>query len=213
NVNRQGYRGADWPDDPAEGEILIVGDSQVFGLGVDDDQTFAAGLAEHTGRPVLNAGVPTYGPLEYLAVTEEILEQRSPDTVVYVINFLNDPFELDRPNGDRHAVWDGWAVRSETAPDRVRRFPGRRWLLSRSHLVYAARRWLHERGDAGLEAADLAVPSEGTWHDLLTEGTLAHEQVERSEAQASKIMAERRERLEQLERELDSSEAAIEQLL
>src|SRR5690606_551090 len=55
NVNRQGYRGADWPDDPAEGEILIVGDSQVFGLGVNDDQTFAAGLAEHTGRPVLNA--------------------------------------------------------------------------------------------------------------------------------------------------------------
>jgi len=209
NVNRQGYRGADWPDDPAEGEILIVGDSQVFGLGVDDDQTFAAGLAEHTGRPVLNAGVPTYGPLEYLAVTEEILEQRSPDTVVYVINFLNDPFELDRPNVERHAVWDGWAVRSETAPDRVRWFPGRRWLLSRSHLVYAARRWLHERDAAGLEAADLAVPSEGSWEDLLADGARSIEQIERASGDASRALAARRKRLSKIERELEDRDAAI----
>ena len=43
-------------------DILIVGDSQVFGLGVNDDETLAAGLAEETGQQVFNGGVPTYGP-------------------------------------------------------------------------------------------------------------------------------------------------------
>lgn len=148
NVNAEGYRGQDWPTEPDQNEILVVGDSQVFGLGVNDDETFSARLAQLSGRPVLNAGVPTYGPREYMAITEEILEQRKPKTVVYVINFLNDPFELERPNTDRHAVWDGWAVRSETAPSEVRQFPGRRWLYSQSHLVYAARRWWHERDAA-----------------------------------------------------------------
>jgi hypothetical protein len=213
HVNRQGYRGADWPDQPAEGEILVVGDSQVFGLGVGDDETFSAQLAQRSGRPVLNAGVPTYGPLEYLAVTEELLAQRRPQTVIYVINFLNDPFELARPNAERHAVWDGWAVRSETAPQRVRKFPGRQWLFSRSHLVYAARRWWHERNDADAESVELAVPSEGSWEDLLAEGVDAMAQTERLELASAKALVDSRERLEHVEHELDASKTAIDELL
>jgi len=214
NVNAQGYRGADWTAAPGEAEILVVGDSQVFGLGVNDDETFSARLAQLTGRPVLNAGVPTYGPLEYLAITQEILEQRQPKTVVYVLNFLNDPFELERPNLERHAVWDGWAVRLETAPDQVREFPGRRWLLSKSQLVYAARRWLHERDQAQQpQTAELGLPSEGSWEDLVAEGSrsIAHDESVQVAADESRL--QRRERLEKVEQEFRSSHDAIDELI
>ncbi len=165
-VNAEGYRGADWGP-PTDGEIVVIGDSQVFGLGVDEDQTASAVLAATLGRPVRNAGVPTYGPTEYLAVLEETLAARHPSAVVLVLNFSNDPFEVNTPNTERHAVWDGWAVRKETAPDAVFEFPGRRWLMSRSHLVLAVRRawWTPP------EAWGRGVASEGTWAQVVGAAT------------------------------------------
>ncbi|MFY0540125.1 hypothetical protein [Nannocystis pusilla] len=154
---------------------MVVGDSQVFGLGVEDEETLASRLAERTGRPVIGAGVPTYGPREYLEVARELLVRRRPETVVVVLDFVDDPFELGRPNRERHAVWDGWAVRRETMPKEVRQFPGRAWLMSRSHAVYALRRRLHARGSAGAAHSEEAggglidpgTPSEGGWEDLV----------------------------------------------
>lgn len=201
NINTQGYRGADWPEPPTEatpgtGEIVVVGDSQVFGLGVEDDETFSAVLAELTGRPVINAGVPTYGPPEYLAVARELLAARRPESLVYVLHLYNDPFELERPNIERHAVWDGWAVRSETfaaGQGKPRAFPGRQLLMSRSHLIYALRRWWYERNS--YEAlAELGTPSEGTWHDLIDEGE--HEQLAQTEASGAQARSQDRARAE-----------------
>lgn len=217
-VNAQGYRGEDWPTEPGDDELLVVGDSQVFGLGVNDNETFSARLEQLTGRPVLNAGVPTYGPREYMAITKEILEQRGPSTVIYVLNFLNDPFELERPNTDRHTVWDGWAVRSETAPAEVLQFPGRHWLFSKSHLVYAARRWLHERNAAKRPEladllADLGVPSEGNWSDLIAEGKSSLEHDEQSKAEAAEHLRERRKRIAEVDEKIDSSHRAIDELI
>ncbi|MFT5358826.1 MAG: hypothetical protein ACI9KE_006067, partial [Polyangiales bacterium] len=166
-VNSAGYRGEDWPDGRAD-EILVVGDSQVFGLGVNDDETMAAQLAELTGRPVINGGVPTYGPQEYTAVAEELMAVRDIRTVVYVVNMSNDFFEDTRPNRARHAVWDGWAVRTELAPETITSFPGRELLYRRSHAFYALRRLLNE--DA---PAPDAVASEGGWEDLVATSAVA----------------------------------------
>ncbi len=163
-INAQGYRGADWPA-PTPGEIVVVGDSQVFGLGVEEDDTFSAGLATRMHRSVLDAGVPTYGPGEYRTVISELLAARHPSVVVLAINLVNDLFELNHPNTTRHAVWDGWAVRKENAPDSVTEFPGRRWLFADSHLVFAWRTWW-----GGSDLAAGGVASEGTWNDLVAQG-------------------------------------------
>lgn len=160
HVNASGYRGADWPAAP-DNAIAVVGDSQVFGLGVNDTETFSAQLAQKTGRVVLNAGVPTYGPGEMLAVTRELVAAQKPRVVVFTINMANDLFEA-KPNRERHAVWDGWAVRIESAPASVVPFPFRDLIMRRSHLVYAARRWLHTTTDAPLGT----LPSEGLWDEL-----------------------------------------------
>lgn len=176
-INSKGFRGGEWPA-PKQGELIVVGDSQVFGLGVEEDETFPAQLAKQSGRQVLNAGVPTYGPREYLAVAKALVTERRGANVVLVFNVANDFFELDRPNVERHAVWDGWAVRKENKPAVVADFPFRHWLFSQSHLVFAVRKLQLERQQArgnsealvdfSGDRGDRGTASEGDWTDLLT---------------------------------------------
>ncbi|MFT3712635.1 MAG: hypothetical protein QM817_33720 [Archangium sp.] len=166
-TNSHGFRTPEWPAEAGKNEVLVVGDSQVFGLGVEANETFSAKLGEELNATVLNAGVPTYGPREYTAVVEQVLQQRRPHTVVYVLNLANDLFEVDRPNIQRHKVWDGWAVRSETAPSEVMEFPFRRQLMTRSHLVFALRKWMHSGGAPATEG----FATEGTWKDVAAAGT------------------------------------------
>lgn len=161
-TNSKGYRGADWPA-PTPGEVLVVGDSQVFGLGVEDGETFSARLAETLKVPVLNAGTPTWGPGEYTNAVEEVLKERKPSVVLYVLNLSNDLFETDRPNNQRHRVWDGWAVRAETAPKEMSSFPFRKQLMSRSHLVFGVRKLMHVKDES-----DDGFASEGTWRDVVS---------------------------------------------
>lgn len=165
SIDAAGYRGGH-PAPTGPDGIVVVGDSQVFGLGVADDETLPAQLARQTGRPVRNGGVVTYGPEEYLAVLDEQLAATEAGTGIVVFNFANDLFELGSPNTGRHAVWDGWAVRVETAPEHTTSFPGRSWLFNRSHLVYAFRRWLHDEVPG---AQPPAYRSEGDWDTVLAE--------------------------------------------
>lgn len=217
-VNSRGYRGGEWPA-AGTGEIVVIGDSQVFGLGVEEHETFSARLAELTGRNVVNAGVPTYGPLEYLAVTRELLAERKPKTVVYVLNFVNDGFELDRPNRARHAVWDGWAVRIESAPQDTLEFPGRRWLFRNSHAFYAARKWWWSGQDFDTEGEkppaepDTGLPSEGTWRDLIAKGEEVASTSSAHRASAEQSLADRRRELALLGNKRDVIEERLNDLL
>jgi lysophospholipase L1-like esterase len=210
-VNAEGFRGADFPP-PGSGEILVVGDSQVFGLGVEEHQTFSAELARilnerGSPRPVINAGVPTYGPAEYRAVVDEQTAKRRPTAVVFVVNFVNDLFEASRPNRDRHRVWDGWAVRAETAPDHVTSFPGRELLFRRSHAFYALRRLLF-----GSRAPETHLPSEGSWSDLLRAASEAKEAQEGAERETARLAGERRRELKRAAEDVVAAQLQLEEL-
>ncbi len=192
-TNSKGFRGANWPA-PGPNEILVVGDSQVFGLGVEEGETFSAQLAKATGRTVINAGVPTYGPAEYKAMIAELIDQRKPTTVVLTLNMVNDLFEEHRPNAERHVVWDGWAVRKENAPTETTDFPFRSWLYRRSHLVFALRKWMHEGDPVG----DAGLGSEGSWRELVVAGEgVVKSRVARTEQMKAQAIA-RREALARL---------------
>ena len=177
---------------PKPDEVLFVGDSQTFGLGVDAAQSFVARFGELAKRPVYNAGVPTWGPPEFAAVIDELGKRRHPRTIVYVVNFANDAFEVNHPNRERHVAWDGWAVRREFGPSNVTQFPGRELLFRSSHLVLAWRKWWHSFGGSQLD--ERGTPSEGTFHDLVGFGM---EQGKR--ANEARLEVERRQALYEME--------------
>lgn len=216
-INAAGFRGADWgPVDPAREEWLVVGDSQVFGLGVEGDQSISAQLqaALSSARPGLvvhNGGVPTYGPAEYAAVAGRVARERGLQRVIFVINFSNDPFELVRPNRDRHRELDGWAVRVELDPGDGLDFPGRRWLFSRSHLVFHLRRLLR----AATPATDGAegLPSEGTWAEVEALADGARAARAQRHAEAVRLERWRAEALEAAEGDSQRAVAQVEEEL
>jgi hypothetical protein len=166
-VNEHGLRGAALGL-PMTNAVLVVGDSTTFGLGVEEDETFSARLAATLGdRPVVNAGIPTYGPLEYQRVAERLLAVTRAKTFVYAVNLANDLFEAARPNRERHKVWDGWAVRAPTAPLEVSSFPGRSWLFRESHTFFHLRKLVYRAQHPELE--DVGFDTEGSWRDLVSE--------------------------------------------
>ena len=199
-VNQAGLRG-DELGPPGSDEVVVVGDSQVFGLGVEEHETASSKLgAMLPGAQVINAGVPTYGPPEYEKVLAELLEKRKPKRVVYVVNMANDLFEAERPNRERHSVWDGWAVRRETAPTKVASFPGREALFRRSHAVFALRRWWYLR-QSPVEA--FSTPSEGTFHDISAAAARAAEEHLRARDDARRLL-----KLQEVKAALASAEVA-----
>lgn len=184
-INQEGYRGDAWPT-PRADDIVVVGDSQTFGLGVEANETFSSVLQAALGEStvVRNLGVPTYGPSEYNAVLEEQLKKRPAKTVIWVANMVNDLFEAGRPNKARHVVWDGWAVRAESAPLHVTSFPGRALLYTDSHAFLALRRWMYERGP---QDSDRGFASEGTWKDVGAAANEARNEHARAELESQRL--------------------------
>lgn len=197
-TNAAGFRGPAWGP-PAEREVLVVGDSQAFGLGVEEGESFAARLGEllGPGAHVSNAAVPTFGPIEMERMLEDQIPARKPKTILYVVNAYNDFFEADRPNTERHTELDGWAVRKESALGDEGSFPGRGWIYGKSHLGVA----FHRYRRASAQPSALGVPSEGTWKDLLG----GAEELKRAEAQ---VVGLRRESLRLGELEVLQAEQA-----
>jgi lysophospholipase L1-like esterase len=62
---------------PLDHRIYLVGDSQAFGWGLQDEETIAAGLQAQLGDhwQVVNLGVPGYGPFSYAEALEQLPEQ------------------------------------------------------------------------------------------------------------------------------------------
>lgn len=142
-TNAAGFRDDPWPgaEAPVRPRALLLGDSQMFGYGVDVEDAVAAQLELELGGSVdvLNAAVPTWGPTEYAMVMEELVPRYQPRWVIFVANVANDWFESVVPNTKRTSARDGWARRVSTSDAAPTAFPGRRWLMSRSHLMYVIR--------------------------------------------------------------------------
>ncbi|MEZ6015412.1 MAG: SGNH/GDSL hydrolase family protein [Planctomycetota bacterium] len=94
-INSSGYRGAEFPAPlPGVPRIALIGDSYVFGSGVDEQDTLGASLERaltEAGHPcqVLAFGVPGYTGLDTARVLESRVMEHQPDLVLYV-NFAND---------------------------------------------------------------------------------------------------------------------------
>lgn len=149
SVNAQGFRGPLVETERTEGTLRIacVGDSQTFGLGVGDEESWPAVLettlrAEDAASPVevLNCGVAGYEIEQEVASLEERVHAFESDLVILGF-FMNDtlvPGTAIDPPGETEA--------------RLSRIlaPGRRpgfvpWLRQRSKIVDLGADWLFRR--------------------------------------------------------------------
>lgn len=150
-TNTLGFRGDDWAPAPTDavvpGRVLLLGDSQVFGYGVDVADAMAARLEAELGpgAEVLNAATPTWGPQEYVQAVADLAPDYRPEAVVFVANVANDWFDAAVANRRRTTARDGWAHFVRPGDEPPADFPGRRWLMGRSHLAYAVRAVLADR--------------------------------------------------------------------
>jgi len=58
---------------PAQAELVVIGDSQVYGTCVRADQCWPFRLQAESGQPVYNAGVEGWGGVQYALALEELL--------------------------------------------------------------------------------------------------------------------------------------------
>jgi len=98
-ISSQGLRGETTygPKRPNEFRVLMLGDSQLFGAGVHDDETIPRLLEERfdarscSERFVfMNAGVGGYGPWQELDLLKELAGTLRPDLVVLQLYLGND---------------------------------------------------------------------------------------------------------------------------
>jgi hypothetical protein len=173
--NSQGFRGTrEVPVEATGLRIVAIGDSFTYGLGVEDDETFAARLGILLGGDVANLGVNGYGVDQAILMWESEGRRLHPDIVVlgyFTHDFHRNAFTVgvrpkprfildsdgrrlvhEAPGPDVRHVAPGWRMRSL---DLVR--TGWRRLLSRLGVLpkdmLEARQALSERLLARLQAS------------------------------------------------------------
>lgn len=100
NLNSLGLRDREYEISKPQGtfRILVLGDSNTFGIGVEQEKVFTEILErsinenEQITRPVevINAGVPGYGTAQELLFYETKLKVLEPDVVILAFSVVND---------------------------------------------------------------------------------------------------------------------------
>lgn len=188
-INAQGFRGGELQLEKPAGtvRVAVLGDSVVFGQGVEEAETLPAQLenllierAPETGWETVNAGVRGYNSPHYVVLFEERVLPLDPDFLVLVITEINDPErEPFIPRSEkiekwRQSFWDKVplvrSLRAGAYADEVNRLfsehvrglydpEGREWPLFVSDLA-AIRDLCRERGIA-LVAVTFPLLEEG----------------------------------------------------
>jgi hypothetical protein len=139
-TNSQGFRGPEWPGSQKKNGSasstpgkrppldIMVGDSHVFGYGINEADTLPAQLGSLLKKPVLNMGVNGYGPSEYNDILQTHVPKLHPDTIWYVIDLASDPYDLLHSPTKRYQALHGYLQSSQVRESRYQRIIFHPWL-------------------------------------------------------------------------------------
>ncbi len=158
--NRLGLRGEEVPlaRTPGKQRIVVLGDSFLWGWGVDDDATFSARLAARTGAEVVTLACSSYGTIQELLLFERTGAPYRPDVVIVGV-FANDLDDNVDSYGERRPYGElghggELVLRNEPVARRLES-PFRVWLYDHSRAaLFLGDRW--QRFVATLHGADRA---------------------------------------------------------
>jgi hypothetical protein len=143
--NRLGLRGAEIPLErsPGKRRIVVLGDSFLWGWGVDDEATFSSRLSALTGAEVVTLACSSYGTIQEMLLFERSGAAYRPDVVILGV-FAND---LD-DNVDSYAGRRPYGTLSESGTLVLENEPVARRLES------PLRVWLYDHSKAVLFLGD-----------------------------------------------------------
>jgi hypothetical protein len=136
-INEQGVRDDEpiGPKPPNERRIVVLGDSLVLAVQVDQQQTFCRLLEERLNRHggpiryrVINAGVQGYGPVEELLFFRHVARAFQPDLVITTV-FVGNDIEEALGSAPRLRERPLTEVISESTVTRLRRIVRRSMVL------------------------------------------------------------------------------------
>ncbi len=121
---------------PRQADVVTIGDSQTYGIGVPRRSSWPAQLSELTGRQVYNAALAGHSPPQYYELLRRYALPLKPAHVVVGFYYGNDLLEAFRRV---YALPHYTAMRREDAPPLG---PQVRTARSGQRLVNRLRRWL-----------------------------------------------------------------------
>jgi lysophospholipase L1-like esterase len=166
------------PEVPTRGDVVTIGDSQTYGVGVPRLEAWPAQLSQLTGRDVYNAALPGYSPIQYRELLRRYALRLRPRVVVVGFYYGNDLLEAYRIV---YALPHYTDLRRHDVPPVKRQPPStggtsprwrrlQRW-LARHSVLYDASLAAILRGHA--QRAELIVRESGTDRPRIHQGTFS----------------------------------------
>lgn len=92
-INSIGIRGIELEENSKK-RILLIGDSFVFGYGVEEDQNIGSKLAELSGEEAVNGGVWGFGPDAEFLMAKRLIPEVKPGAIILMLFPANDLRDL-----------------------------------------------------------------------------------------------------------------------
>jgi len=115
SINSDGFRGPEFSSpDPGQRSVLVLGDSQAWGIGASPLTNAFPDLIRAAGFRVYNSGVPGVGPSQYALIADLYVPRLKPTDVIvslYVGNDLMDKLYPVIPGHNLiHVTNAGWIL-------------------------------------------------------------------------------------------------------
>ena len=114
--NKNGYRAPEWNEIDWENSVVIFGGSDVFGVGLDQDDTVSGHLSRLLNRPVVNLGVSGSGII-FSAQNALLLHNQFP-TPWAVVNIWAIPTRMHVFEKHRVAFHGPWSIEKGNFADK-----------------------------------------------------------------------------------------------